>query len=570
MEVEYIPAILQIVVLGATGLFLTFSLGYIILRAVTNLTVKECLALAGACGMALQGAVAFIGFLLGFSDRIFFILATAGILAAAIVLLLRKSPAADSVKGFSWLYLLIVFWMTLAGIQLCVLIYSGAFFYGDWWMHYDIAQVYLGKQRMDTVHFGKYIFISRTPLFNLFSGYHLALLWNQFSTYQLSSILPGIFLLAAITLLVRPGQVVLMLILLMLNPYMNCMMIYPWPKVLASLYMVCGIYFYLDLRKSLKPVFFSQSGVACGISLGLAILSHPSTVLYVAAIIADNIWLHRKSLANVLRQLLVPLVVSVGVLLPWILWSMYEYSPAEFFLAMSMTVITGAQTIATGTQTVIQKLIDTFRNAVSTLFPFLLYSALKDIIEKPDFGPLWNPLFRFYYAVLPGALTITMSFLLISGAVKRYLRKIRPLQSVLPGSLFLIVLVIGFLGGCILQPGFNLTGIVGESMTPMVILLLLVAAEYLYALPVKLRQMMLLMVAGEFLFSRGIHLFFLAINHPAILDGNADLKFENNLVFAGNLIATRWPAGIVIILFLILLVIGLKASSASARPEKMC
>jgi hypothetical protein len=96
-----------------------------------------------------------------------------------------------------------VFWITLVGIQLFVLIYSGANWYGDWWMHYNLAKVYLGQQATDTIYFNRYIVSSRTPLFNLFSSYYLGLLGNQFSIYQLSSILPEVFLLAMIPLLLR-------------------------------------------------------------------------------------------------------------------------------------------------------------------------------------------------------------------------------------------------------------------------------------------------------------------------------------------------------------------------------
>ena len=63
---------LQLFLLALTALILTFTLGYVSLRAVTNLTIKECLAFAGGWGIALQGAIAFIGFLLNLSERNFF------------------------------------------------------------------------------------------------------------------------------------------------------------------------------------------------------------------------------------------------------------------------------------------------------------------------------------------------------------------------------------------------------------------------------------------------------------------------------------------------------------------
>jgi hypothetical protein len=544
---------LQLVVLGATAFAITFFLGYIILRAVTNLTVKECLALAGACGMALQGAIAFIGFLLGLSGRNFFILTTVALFSIAIALLLRKSKKTAPTGNYSWLYLLIVFWMTLVGIQLFVLIYSGAAWYGDWWMHYDLAKVYLGQQGTDTVYFNRYIVSSRTPLFNLFSSYYLGLLGNQFSVYQLTSILPEVFLLATIPLLVRPHQVTIAVILVAFNGHMNSTSIYPWPKILASLYVITAIYFYLDLRKNSRTILLSQSAVGCGLSCGLAILSHPSTVFYVAAMVADNIWINRRNFVNVLRQLLAPLSIAFVTLLPWILWGISEYGLPEFLRALSNT---------TGTISTIQRVMNAIGNITSTLVPIPLGKALISInTNKPIIGQIGNPWLRFYYNVLPGALNITITCLLLLAGVRRYFRK-SSLQSILPNSLFLAVIVLGFLGGCFLQQGFNTGGLVGESMTPMVFLLLLVASEYFYDLGVKLRQMFLLVLTGEFLISRGLHLVFLGIGHPFIWDDNLSLKNDENLVFARDLMVTPWPGFLITTLsFILLLVIGLKACS---------
>jgi hypothetical protein len=549
----------QLVVIAATALAITFSLGYIVLRAVTNLTVKECLALAGACGMALQGAIAFIGFLLGFSGRNFFILTTVALFTIAIALLLRKPTKTEPTGNYSWLYLLIVFWTTLVGIQLFVLIYSGANWYGDWWMHYDLAKVYLGQQATDTIYFNRYIVSSRTPLFNLFSSYYLGLLGNQFSIYQLSSILPEVFLLAMIPLLLRPYQVTIAVILVAFNGHMNSTSIYPWPKILASLYVITAIYFYLDLRKNSRRTLFSQSAVGWGLSSGLAMLSHPSTLFYVAAMVADNIWINRHNFVNVLRQLLVPLSIAFVTLLPWILWGISEYGLPEFLRALSNT---------TGSMSTIERVMNAIGNLTSTLVPIPLGKALISFnTNNPIIGQIGNPWLRFYYNVLPGALNITITCLLLFEGVRRYFRK-SSLQSILPNSLFLSVIVFGFLGGCLLQQGFNTGGLVGESMTPIVFLLLLVASEYFYDLGVKFRQLFLLILTGEFLISRGLHLVFLGIGHPFIWDDNLSLKNDKNLVFARDLMATPWPGFLITTLsFILLLVIGLKACSREQRTS---
>ena len=37
-----------------------------------------------------------------------------------------------------------VLWLALLCMQLMLPIYTGADFYGDWWMHFDTSQFYLG------------------------------------------------------------------------------------------------------------------------------------------------------------------------------------------------------------------------------------------------------------------------------------------------------------------------------------------------------------------------------------------------------------------------------------------
>jgi hypothetical protein len=63
---------LQFIMIGAAELILTFSLGYLTLRAATELSIKECLALADAVGIAVAATIAFLAFLLGFYSRTFF------------------------------------------------------------------------------------------------------------------------------------------------------------------------------------------------------------------------------------------------------------------------------------------------------------------------------------------------------------------------------------------------------------------------------------------------------------------------------------------------------------------
>jgi hypothetical protein len=376
------------------------------------------------------------------------------------------------------------------------------------------------------------------------------------------STLPGIFLLTTIPLFIRSKQVTLAMTLVALNPYINNVTIFPWSKILTTLYVIAGIYFYLDLRKQTSPTFFTTA-LCCGMSLGLAILSHPSALIYVGVIVVDNIWLNRRSFTTVLSQLVVPLLIAFAVLVPWVLWGINEYGVTKFFHSASNTV---------GNATIINRLIDALKNAVFTLEPYLLFDNFFNINDflhintEITYIGKWDSWLLLYYDILPGTLTFSISSLLFLKGIKQYFQKV-PLQSILPNSLFWGIIIIGFWGGCILQPGTNSAGIVGESMTPIVFVLLLVATKYLYTLPVQFKQFILLMVAGEFLDSRGIHLAFLAMGSPIIWDENIVLKVSHYLVFARDLIGHSWSILMVVCGLLISLMMGLK--DCLSEPENL-
>ena len=579
---------IQLYFLGFVALVLTFSLGYLSLRAITNLSVKECLAFAGGWGCALQGAIAFLGFTVGLSERLFFVSVSLGLFILFLGLLfwqkypvlLSESPNSNQSiiervfqninditkilfppsyfkQNTSRLYLLLIYWLTLVSVQLCIPIYSGSDWYGDWWLHYDVAQFYLGEKAGDSIYFGIYTVTSRTPLFNLFVSYYLGIFGNGFSVYQLVSILPGIFLLTTIPLFLRSRKVILAMILMALNPYMNHMTIFPWPKILTSIYIIAGIYFYLKIRKEIKSPWFTRSGLYCGISLGLAMLGHPSALIYVVAIAVDSLWLSRGDVRTIIRQLTIPLSSAFAVLLPWVSWGINRYGIMEFFHNSAIT---------TGKAPIAVRVVDTLKNALYTLEPHRLLNEFFNIDPARTRIGAWNSWLLLYYDVLPGTLTLTMTGLLIVTAIKRYLNKIS-LQSILPQSFLVIIVIVGFWGGCILQPGPNPGGIVGESMTPIFFFLVLIVAEYLSVLPIGVRRSLLLLSFGEFLLSFGLHMSFMAMDSMVVWDSNLNLKFNNDLFFARDLTETAWPILVGVIGFLFLLAIGFKNPLSEMKVE---
>jgi hypothetical protein len=543
-----------LLLISILSLFLTFFLGYLGLRSLSQWSIDRCLALAGAWGIALQSALAFLNFLLGFSGKTFLVVATLGLFLLFFALLLRKPKREEQRGHYQWIYLPLLLWLALLGMQLFVLLYSGAGYYGDWWMHYDIARIYLGTQKLDTVYFEIYNVTSRTPLFNLFSSYYLGLFEESFSIYQILSILPGIALVTLIPLFLRPSLIPLAFSLVAFSPYFSNMISYPWPKILATVYILVSFYFYLDIRHNCRSRLYSVSGLACGLGWGLALLSHPSAILYVIALIIDNLWVNRHNLPLVARQTGFALIVAIAICLPWYLWGISQFGLASLFSTAART---------TGTATAFGRIIDAINNSIATIFPLELIEAVtKRIVHGPGSGgeyhvlryQLWNSWFRLYYGIFSGALTLTLLAVLVVGFWQRVSGKVRS-HPLFPPSFLVSVFAIGFWGGCFLQPGYHRGGVVGESMTPLVVLLFFFAVEYLATLPVRVKQGAFLAVVLEFFLSRGIHLLFLGTEGSVVWDGNADLKGKYALVFARDIIGNSsglWITTIPLILFLVI------------------
>ncbi len=83
-------------------------------------------------------------------------------------------------------------------LQAALPIYVGGYWYFDWWQHYNLSQLYMGKAPYDYLWLGMYNFASRTPLMNLNAAFFLSLFGDNFWVYQIvASVLNSIVFLAA-------------------------------------------------------------------------------------------------------------------------------------------------------------------------------------------------------------------------------------------------------------------------------------------------------------------------------------------------------------------------------------
>jgi hypothetical protein len=94
----------------------------------------------------------------------------------------------------------------------------------------------------------------------------------------------------------------------------------------------------------------------------------------------------------------------------------------------------------------------------------------------------------------------------------------------------------GFLGGVLLQPDSNLYGVTGESMAPIVVIVLIIAAHLSAAFSPQQQKWIVGFGVLEFLVSRGVQtMVTVAMTVPAS-DKNLLLKVHNHLLFARDII----------------------------------
>ena len=143
--------------------------------------------------------------------------------------------------------------------------------------------------------------------------------------------------------------------------------------------------------------------VASGFWQGLAILTHISAGFYTLGIFLDDVFSH-SSRPHRRFQVILLVGISIGVVvLPWFLWVVGHYGLP--ILWQSSPAIVGNSGVFSGGWW-----RDRVINLTGTLFPLPVFDALRQQLWEP--GYWWDTWLRFYYYVLPGTCTITVSLIL--------------------------------------------------------------------------------------------------------------------------------------------------------------
>jgi len=451
-------------------------------------------------------------------------------------------------------------------LQAVVPIYAGAYWCNDWWMHYDIGRFYLDHAPLGTMWFGLYSATARTPLFDLAGAFFVSFA-NQFWSFQIVTAFFGslfvipLFLLAKKLYSERAGWIAVGIALL--SPMLMTNEMYTWPKMLLAFFVLCAVYYYVDVRRAIKDGKFGNSIALLGFFAGLAYMTHQTALFYLAPIALDAVavWLlTKRSFAGIpWRNLIVSIGLFALVVVPWHMWAVSTYGVERVISSSPAISDAATQTSWIG---------DRILNGLATISPvFQLswypkwFSSLQGawtIATCPGFAckaALYSTTIRFWFDTILGGITLSVSiaaFLTLFFGLGS--RKIKFEYS--ENAFLAMLLIVAFLLGIATAPMIDTKGWGSPLFVPLVALLAVVVSQLLARMSARLLAVVLSGALIEFLLVKASHIYLLATGAMGAAETwNNALKLDNHLVFASDLIGDwRWVLGaLAIVVFACLL-----------------
>ena len=207
--------------------------------------------------------------------------------------------------------------------------HSGGAWLGDWLEHWQRALFFLRQWPRDRLFFDIYQLPARPPLSNVLTAAFLRMTGADYAHYQLvMTALCSLAFLPMGLLAWRFGgrrAVRVAAVVAMVNPLFVQNATYPWTKLQAAFFILCGLYFFLRARDGDgRP---GTAGLLCALSLGGAVVTHYSAGPYVAVLAGG--WavagFRRGWDAGFTRSTLLCAAAGACVVAPWFAWSVAEY-----------------------------------------------------------------------------------------------------------------------------------------------------------------------------------------------------------------------------------------------------
>jgi len=541
--------IIQYLVLALISAGACFVPGYVIARGFTRLKDEELVLASLAAGIFLLGMSEFFAYLLNVSQPLFNAFAFVIVSALGLVFLYLTGKAKVAIEPRPiYLAVFSVFVLVLA-LQSIVPVYTGAYWFGDWWMHYDVGRLYVDHAPTSKTWFPQnYTPTSRTPLFDLAGAFFVALYSGGFWVFQISSsFLLTIFLLPLFMLtrkLFSERAAWLAIILTLFSPMVLTNEMYTWPKLLLAFFVLSMLYFYLDLRTQIRDRHLSGHALpAVAFFAALAYLTHQTSLFYILAVFLDALILLALSFKRLGFELrfqpkyaLIALLLFFAVLAPWHAWAFSTYG-VEKTLKSSPAIsdaFTSKDWATDHELSALASVAPVFQHEWYTKW-FATPDDFFKTVQCPGFpckAALYSVTIRFWFDTVPGGLTLSVFFALICLLAYRICTRGISLHYT-TNAFLAFLLVVVFLLATVTMPMLDTKGWGSPMYLPAMMIIIGIAGAGLASLG---RYALLLVLGGalaEFITIKVSHLYVLATGQLAAFETwNTALVTDNHLIMA--------------------------------------
>ncbi|HEX5271409.1 MAG TPA: glycosyltransferase family 39 protein, partial [Gemmataceae bacterium] len=483
---------------------LAWAFGSAVVARFTRLDREERFAAGFGVGFALAALCAFVAFVLHAPQPYFNLGAVALMLGFTLWcrLTTERRPEGGAAPVWPLAALFFLAYLHLVCLQGLLPAYWGSYWYFDWWMHYNEAQIFVGDESVTTTWANGYTVASRTPLFNLATAFVMEVGGRDFEVYQLASALTNISFVLSLYLLLRDlfgrRAAWLALPLAPLNLWMLHNAWFTWPKMLAAYYLILALHFYLQSVRQ-RPADPARAGsylLCSGAAALLAYLTHQSTLFYALPLAAHAGFLAWRDRAFRPRpaELLACALLGVAVGGPWYAWlagtlgaetilhstpvtlgdDQAKLRPADVATWMTFDLTASVVPVGIGEAFVTGRPPD----EPTPPWSFPVYRADQQwYVGPPDPTELYRGLTQIYFSLLTGALTLSLTAFLIGAGLRRLRRgPALPPAKPMPGgravwSAVWLSLAGGTLGGALLHPGKIPWGIAHSAVFPTAVVL---------------------------------------------------------------------------------------------------
>lgn len=504
----------------------------IILKSYFNLSDDEIIATSFGFSFFILSLISFVIYLLKLPTHFFSSLFTILIIVIIFFLKYKKRIDISHYLKREIFVLYLLYFIFILSVQFLYPVYGGGGWYGDWYEHYERGIFFLYQYPLDYkfLH-NMYSLPARTPLFNLTATFYLSLFGDSFSVYQITSTLLNTTFLLPLYLLVKEIKgrkfFFITMAVIILNPFFIKMTTFTFTKSCTAYYIILAIYFYIKFNK-----FSSEKKYLylCSTFFALAYLTHQYATSYIFAVFLHILF--RRNFSN----LIIFLATIVILLVPWHIFSFYNFGIKETIFATPAFSYEGAENIMTW-------LHQRYLNLQGAFLPVMFIKfTLRNGIEilKDNFLLLssYERLLNFYTGAIPAVLTLTGTIFLFYSSVKRSVNFKKVFDY--PYSFFALVIIVGFAGDILLvnNKGIKPLGMAQNGMMPLCLLLIVFLSSMISNLS---RKELYLIFCGIYLeFVLTTLLFFYLLNQNILFDGNSDLVTKYQLVFLKDYLGINW------------------------------